>query len=117
MRHIFKSKRIKILNTIEVIMELIYAGLLLHAAKKEINEANLKKVVEAAGIKVDDVKIKSLVNSLKDVNIEEAIKSAAIAAPAAMPAAAEGKKEEKKEEKSEEQKAEEAASGLAGLFG
>jgi large subunit ribosomal protein L12 len=104
-------------------MELVYAALLLHSAKKEIDEAGVKKIAEAAGITADDAQIKALVGSLKDVNIEEAIKNAAVAAaPAAAPAAggAEAKPAEEKEEPSEEEqekKAEEAAGGLSSLFG
>jgi large subunit ribosomal protein L12 len=104
-------------------MEMVYAALLLHSAKKEINEANLKKVVEAAGEKPEAGKIKALVSSLEGVDIEEAIKQTAVAATAAPAAAApseEGAGEEKKEEKKEEdqgKKAEEAAAGLSSLFG
>lgn len=95
-------------------MEYVYAALLLHSTKKEINEANLKKVVEAAGIAPVEAKIKALVASVDGVNIDEAIKqSAAVAAPVAA-AAHTDKKEEKKEEKKSE---EEAAGGLANLFG
>jgi len=98
----------------------------LHGAKKEINEENLKKVLEAAGIEVDEVRVKALVAALKEIDIDEAIKSAAIpaaapAAPAAAPAQpAEEKKEEEKEEEEEEKKElseEELASGLEALFG
>ncbi len=101
-------------------MQYVYAAMLLHAAKKEITEESLKKVLEAAGAKADDAQIKALVASLKDVNIDEAIEKASqftAAAPAAAPA--EAPKEEKKEEKKEEEKVteEEAAAGLGGLFG
>ncbi|MGB9729019.1 MAG: 50S ribosomal protein P1 [Thermoprotei archaeon] len=108
-------------------MEYIYASLLLHSAKKEINEENLKNVLQAAGANIDEVRIKAVVSALKEVNIDEAIKAAApvYAAPAAAsaaPAAAEtGAKEEKKAEKKEEKKeevSEEAmAQGLEALFG
>ncbi len=103
-------------------MEYVYAALLLHEAGKEINEENLKKVIEAAGIEADEARIKALVSALEGVDIEEAISQAAMpvaAAPAAAtaaPAAAEEKKEEKSEE-DEEKKEEEAAAGLASLFG
>lgn len=100
-------------------MEMVYAALLLHSAKKEINEANLKKIVEAAGEKPEAGKIKALVSSLEGVDIEEAIKQTAVAAAPAAPAA-ESASEEKKEEKKEEdqgKKAEEAAAGLSSLFG
>jgi len=108
-------------------IEYIYASLLLHSAKKEINEENLKNVLQAAGANIDEVRIKAVVSALKEVNIDEAIKAAApvYAAPAAVsaaPAAAEtGAKEEKKAEKKEEKKeevSEEAmAQGLEALFG
>ena len=98
-------------------MEYVYTALLLHAAKQEVNEHNVTKTLEAAGVKADAARVKALIASLKDVNIEEAIKKASVpvaaAAPAAAPAAA-AKKEEKKEEGKTE---EEAAQGLAGLFG
>ncbi len=101
-------------------MEYIYAALLLHSAKKEINEDNLKKVLEGAGIQPDDARVKALVAALDGVNIEEAISKAAMpvaapAAPAQSAAPAAEKKEEKKEDESK--KAEEAAAGLGALFG
>ena len=103
-------------------MEYIYAAMLLHKAGKEINEDNVKKVLTAAEVKVEEAKIKALVTALQGVDIEEAIKKAATATVAAAPAAApaeEAKKEEKKEEKKEDnKKAEEsAAAGLGALFG
>jgi large subunit ribosomal protein L12 len=105
-------------------MEYIYSAMLLHSAGKEINEANVKKVLEAAGVKSDAGKIKALTASLEGVNIEETIKKAAVpiaAAPAAAPAekASVEKKDDKKkkEEKKEEVTEEEAAAGLGALFG
>jgi len=59
-------------------MEYVYASLLLYHAGKEINEESVKKILEAAGIQVDDVRVKALVAALKEVNIEEAIKTAAL---------------------------------------
>ncbi len=96
-------------------MELIYAGLLLHKAGKEINEANVKKVVEAAGLHVNEGKIKALIAALDGVNIDEAIKTAAM--PVATSSERSEKKEAKKEEKKEEVKEETAAAGLGALFG
>ena len=103
-------------------MEYIYAAMLLHAAKQDITEDALKKVLTAAGATPDEARIKALVSSLADVNIDEAISNAAMpvaAAPApAAPAPAEAPKEEKKESKEDEKKAEEnAAAGLGALFG
>ncbi|MBS3118163.1 50S ribosomal protein P1 [Candidatus Woesearchaeota archaeon] len=99
-------------------MEYVYAAMLLHKAGKEITEHSVKKVLEAAGAKVDEARVKALVAALEGVNIEEAIKKAAIApvAAAASHAAPAEKKEEKKKE--EEKKSEEAAAaGLGALFG
>jgi large subunit ribosomal protein L12 len=97
-------------------MEYVYAALMLHSAKKEINEANVKKIVEAAGLPVEEAKVKALIASLEGVNIDEAIKQSVVttAAPAQAQPAQAAKKEEKKEEAKSE---EEAAGGLAALFG
>jgi len=99
-------------------MEMIYAALLLHSVKQPVNEAHVKKVMEAAGAKVEEAKIKALVSTLEGVNIDDAISKAAMPVAAAPVAAApsEKKKEEKKEE-DVEKKAEEAAAGLGALFG
>jgi large subunit ribosomal protein L12 len=105
-------------------MEYVYGAMLLHAAGKEITEADLTKVLKAPGIKVEEARVKALVSALEDVDIAEVIKQAAFApaAPAA-PAqaapeapAAETPKEEK-EEKEEEKTEEEAMEGLGALFG
>ncbi len=100
-------------------MELIYAALLIHKSGNEVNEENLKKVLSAAGASVDDTKIKALVAALEGVDIEQAIKEAAVVSAA--PAATEGDApaaEEKKEEKKEEPKDDgQAAAGLGALFG
>ncbi len=102
-------------------MEYVYGALVLHAAGKPVNDENLKKVLTAAGVKVDETRVKALTAALEGVNIDEALKAAAAmpaAAPAAAPAA-EKKDEKKKEEKKEEEKVseEEAAAGLGALFG
>jgi len=104
-------------------MEYVYGAMLLHKGGKEITEESLTQVLTAAGINVEPVRVKALVASLAEVNIDEAIKSAPamMAAPAAAPAApaAEAKpKEEKKEKKEDEKQKEEAAlEGLGALFG
>jgi large subunit ribosomal protein L12 len=100
-------------------MELVYAALLLHSMKKPIDETHVKKIVEAAGGEVDSARIKALVGSLHGVNIDEAIKQAAVTAVAAPAAAHHEKPVEEKEESAEDQekKAEEAAGGLSSLFG
>ena len=99
-------------------MEYIYAALLLHRLGKEVSEGSVKKVVEAAGVKADEMRVKALVTVLAEVNIEEALKSAAAASfapqPAVQAASAAPAKEEKVEE---EKKEEEALAGLSSLFG
>jgi len=107
-------------------MEYIYSAMLLHKAGKDITEDSVKSVLTAAGVSVDDARVKALVAALDGVNIEEAIQKAAVATPVAVatapaggdaaPAADEGAKKE--EEAKEEKKAEEsAAAGLGALFG
>jgi len=105
-------------------MENVYAAMLLHKAGKEITEENVTSVLTAAGITVDAVKVKALVASLSEVDIDEAIKAAptmmaAAPAPAAAPVEEEKPKEEDKKKKAEEDKAKEDAAleGLGALFG
>ena len=103
-------------------MEYVYAALMLHKLKKDITEENLTAVVKASGGEVNVAQVKSLVASLADVNIEEAIKAAPVAvasAPAAAPAeGGEGKKEDKKKDEAASAKSEEQAmEGLSSLFG
>ena len=94
-------------------MEYIYAALLLHKLGKEVSEHNLKSVVAATGANADEGKIKSLIVSLKGVDIDKELESASLvsAAPAHAPM------HEKKEEKPKEEKKEAAAEGLSALFG
>ncbi len=105
-------------------MEYVYSALILHSLGKEITEDGIENIIKAAGAEPDKARIKALVSALSDVDIEEAIKTAAIAPAAAAPVAAaapsEEKKEEAKEEKKEEEeekKEEEAIAGLGALFG
>jgi large subunit ribosomal protein L12 len=101
-------------------MEYVYSALLLHSAKKEINEANVQSVLKAAGVNADTGRVKALVAALEGADISAAIKNAS-AAPVAMAAApgagapAAAKEEEKPEEKGVSE--EEAAAGLGALFG
>ncbi|MEM5812942.1 MAG: 50S ribosomal protein L12 [Candidatus Aenigmatarchaeota archaeon] len=99
-------------------MNMIYAALLLHSAKKEINEENLKKIAKAVEENVDEAQIKALVAALEGVNIDEAIRN--VSFPVAASAEASQTTKEVKEEKKEEEvekKAEEAAAALSSLFG
>lgn len=101
-------------------MEYIHAALLLHKAGKDIKESSLKKVLEAAGVKVDDARIKALLSALEDVDIEEAITTpvASVSAPAPSEEKEEkAEKEEEEEEEDDEQAEENAAAGMSALFG
>lgn len=107
-------------------MEYIYAALLLHNAGKDITEESVKNVLDAAGIEVNDARVKALVAALEDVDIEEAMSQAAFAAPAAAGAAPSGEgggvaeesaAEEEKGEEEEEESEESGMAGLGALFG
>lgn len=100
-------------------MEYIYAALLLHKLGKPVNEENLTSVVKATGVTPDQVKIKALASALSEVNIDEALKSAATMsmATAAGPAQAAPAAKAEEKPKEEEKKEEEALQGLASLFG
>jgi len=110
-------------------MVYLHAVMLLYHAGREINEDNIKNILQAAGINdYEEAYIKAIVNAVSKVNISEVIEQAKQApvvatvpttAPAT-PAEAEKKEEEKKEEKKKEKekkKEEEALAGLAALFG
>lgn len=96
-------------------MEYIYAALLLHKLGKHVDSEHLKKIIAATGEEPDESKIKSLVASLKGVDIAKELESAALVSAA--PASGTAHKEEKKEEKPKEEKKAAAAEGLSALFG
>ena len=105
-------------------MEYVYAALLLHKLKQDINEDNVTNVIKATGSAPDAVRIKALVAALGDVDIEAALKAApmtmapAAGAPSATgPAAPEAAVKEAAEEEKTEKKEEEALEGLSSLFG
>jgi large subunit ribosomal protein L12 len=58
-------------------MEYVYAALILHETEAEINEENLTDVLEAAGVDVEESRVKALVAALEDVDIEDAVEQAA----------------------------------------
>lgn len=100
-------------------MEYVYAALLLHKAGQGLKAKKVEEVLTAAGVTPDKSRIKALLAALKDVDIEDALKSAAMPMAVAAPtggAAAEAAPaaEEKKEEEKEE---EEEVAGLGSLFG
>jgi large subunit ribosomal protein L12 len=107
-------------------MEYVYAAMLLHKAGKPVDEKGLTDVLTAAGITADPIRVKALIASLSEVNIDEAIKSSpammpvAAAAPAATstaPAAAKPGEDKKKKEEEEKKREEAAVEGLGALFG
>ncbi|WP_415381184.1 50S ribosomal protein P1 [Halosimplex sp. TS25] len=63
-------------------MEYVYAALILNENDEEINEENLTDVLEAAGVDVEESRVKALVAALEDVDIDDAVEQAA-AVPAA----------------------------------
>jgi large subunit ribosomal protein L12 len=98
-------------------MEYVYAAMLLHSGKHEINEKNLDAVLKSAKFEPDSARVKALVASIKNINIDEAIAKAAIM-PAAGPAAAGAAPVvEKSDEENKKKTEEEAAAGLGALFG
>ncbi len=103
-------------------MEYVYAALLLHKLKKDVNEENISSVVKASGTDVNEAQVKSLVAALADVNIDDAVKAAPVAVAAAVAPAADapaaGGDAKKEKAPKEEGKSEEAAmEGLSSLFG
>ncbi len=95
-------------------MESIYAALLLHKVGGKITEANVEKVLTAAGAKVDKTEITKLIAGLKDTNIDEIIKSAGALPVAVAPAG--GKTKKKKEVKKKKEEVEEEPTGIGSLF-
>ena len=104
-------------------MEYAYTAMLLHKAGQKVDESNVKKVLEASGVKVNEARVKALVSALEGVNIDEAIEKAAIpvaaqVAPAAGADHGARKAEDNQKKVEEEKKSEEqAAAGLGSLFG
>ncbi|KAB1198788.1 MULTISPECIES: 50S ribosomal protein P1 [Haloferax] len=110
-------------------MEYVYAALILNETEEELNEENITAVLEAAGVDVEESRVKALVAALEDVDIEEAIETAA-AAPAPAAGGAGGEVEAADDDDEEEAAEEEAAEdegddededadgeGLGALFG
>jgi large subunit ribosomal protein L12 len=105
-------------------MEYVYTAMLLHKAGQKVDEANVKKVLEAANVKADEARIKALVAALEGVNIDEAIEKAAVpvaVAPVAQASdagnAGKAPVDEKKNAADEKKSEEQAAAGLGSLFG
>ena len=97
-------------------MEYVYAALLLHKAGKPVDEAGVTGVLKAAGVQVNEARVKALVASLEGVNIDEAISKAAFAAaPAAAAPAAAAAAPAAEAVSDEKKKEEEEATGMEGL--
>lgn len=94
-------------------MEYIYGALLLHKLGQQVTDDSLSKVIAAAGVQVDEAKVKTLIASLQGVDIAAEIANA----KAVSSAPASGAATEKKEEKKAEEKPAESAAGLSSLFG
>ncbi|MHA1213894.1 MAG: 50S ribosomal protein P1 [Candidatus Hodarchaeales archaeon] len=99
-------------------MEYLHAALVLHSTGKEITEKGIEAILKAAGAKPDESKIKALVATLSDIDIEEAIKGASLIS--AVPATTGSSQDEKQEPSKEEEEEEEEEGddlGLSSLFG
>ncbi|GAA0251511.1 50S ribosomal protein P1 [Haladaptatus pallidirubidus] len=113
-------------------MEYVYAALILNESGEELNEENLTNVLDAAGVDVEESRVKALVAALEDVDIDEAVEQAA-AVPAGGAAAGgaggaaggdeggddEGGEEEEAADEDDDEEEEDDASGegLGELFG
>ncbi|MFB6151526.1 MAG: 50S ribosomal protein P1 [Haloarculaceae archaeon] len=86
-------------------MEYVYAALILNETDAEINEENLTDVLDAAGVDVEESRVKALVAALEDVDIDEAVEQAA-AVPASTGGSAGGEVETADEPDEEEEAAE-----------
>ncbi len=95
-------------------MEYIYAALVLHNAGKDVTEEAVSAVLTAAGIEVEDSRVKALIAALDGVDIEEAVAKAA-AAPVAVAAAPAAAAEAAPAEEEVEEEAEDEEGGMAGL--
>jgi large subunit ribosomal protein L12 len=102
-------------------MEYVYAAMLLNKAGKDVSADALTKTLTAAGISVDEARVKATAAALADVDINKVIEetqlaSAAPATPAASADTAEESPAEAKEEKTEASE-EDVSEGLGALFG
>ena len=63
-------------------MEYIYAALLLHKLGKPVNEDGITNILQSSGAEIDESKVKSLVASLKGVDIDTELANAIVASAA-----------------------------------
>lgn len=100
-------------------MESIYAALLIFKVKgnKAITEANLDKVLKAAGADVDPEQIKKLIIGLKSTDLDAIIKNASTMPVGASTApVVDKKKPSKKKKEPEKEEVEEEPAGIGSLF-
>jgi len=57
-------------------LEYVYASMLLNALKQKISEKNIRNIITAIGVTPDDEQIATLIQILKDVNIDEILSQA-----------------------------------------
>ncbi|MHA1463391.1 MAG: 50S ribosomal protein P1 [Candidatus Heimdallarchaeota archaeon] len=101
-------------------MEYLHASLILHSSGKKVTEKAIGDILTAAGLTPDKNRIKGLVAALGEVDIKEAIKTAAVMPAAAAPVAAAAPTAAAKPAAApepEEEEEEEEESGLSSLFG
>ena len=99
-------------------MEYVYAAMLLHAAEKDISEDAVAAILKAAGVDVDNARVKALVASLGGIDIAEAMTQAVAAPAAAAPAASSGASDAPAAEEEEEEEEDDGGfEGLGSLFG
>jgi len=99
-------------------MEYVYASITPAFGRRKVTEAGVTKVLTAAGVKVEEPRIKALVAALSEIKIEDALKGCAgyTSSRRTSQLPRKGKKEEKKPE-DDKKKGEEALAGLGALFG
>ena len=104
-------------------MEYVYAAMLLNKAGKDVSADALTKTLSAAGVSVDEARVKATVAALADVDINKVIEETQLAsasvAPTTPAASADAAKESPKEAKEEtvEASEEDVSEGLGALFG
>ena len=109
-------------------MEYVYAALILNETGEEINEDNITGVLDAAGVDVEESRVKALVAALEDVDIEEAVSEAAAVPAAGAAAGGAAAAEEADEEEADvpdttedddddDEEEEASGEGLGNLFG
>src|SRR6056297_1418793 len=98
-------------------MEYVYAALILNETGEEINEENITAVLEAAGVDVEESRVKALVAALEDVDIEEAIETAAAAPAAGASAGGAADAEAADEADDDDEEDGDGGEGLGELFG